>query len=156
MVSRNTLISALAGVVTVVVLLGAVWALGVFPRSGAPPPTTPTTPTSPVTVALACSHTEGTFLAVITSVSGEEPFGDYKVSLLEVPTDTAIVTKATVRKAYIGGNGDVSLFYNDNDDDARLSVGDDFWVGSFGTGPYDVTVFWAENGATVTTVRCSS
>jgi hypothetical protein len=153
MVSRTTLIGAAAGLAVVIVLLGAVWALGIFPRSGAPQPQTPT---SPVTVVLSCSHTPGTFLAVVTSVSEEEPFGDYQVSLVEVPTDSKIVTKATVRKAYIGGNGDVSLFYNDNDDDARLSVRDDFWVGSFGTGPYDVTVFWAENGATVTTVRCSS
>ena len=121
-----------------------------FRGTGPPPP-----PTSPVTGTFSCTHTEGTFRAVATNVSEKRPFGDYKVSLLEVPSNAKLVTKAIVHKFYLGGNSNVSLFFDDNDDDGNLSVGDDFWVGSFRTGPYDVTIYWASNDAVVTTVRCT-
>jgi len=38
---------------------------------------------------------------------------------------------------------------------SQMSVGDDLYVGSFGSGPYDVILYWGASGATVVTFRCS-
>lgn len=149
---RRAVLGAVAAVALVVGVIGVAWTQGWIGRPSPPAPPA----VSPVTVSFGPSvHLEGHWVAYVEDVSATEPYGDYTVSLLEVPTGDWIVTNSTVRPFYIAGNGDVSLFYDDNDGDGSMSAGDDLYLGSFGTGPYDVILFWRANGATVTTFRCS-
>ena len=150
MVSRRLLVGAIVVVVGIMIVVVTAWGLGWIRSSG------PTPPVSPVSARFACGRPQGQsdWFATATNVTSKESHASFEVTLTEGTNHAVVVHRTAVHKFYIGGTGQASLFFNDLDSDLTLSTGDAFEIGTQGSGPYQLTLFWHANGATIATVDC--